>query len=907
MKTALPHGKSHGWGVAGSYLAAEIAQLPAVDGVTLHSIAGLQFAPSFAECWDRINIGYCFFEHEIPVYNSLLHPSHTWDCIVAGSSWCEHHLRIAGCESTTTILQGVDSVMFRVVPERDDDGRFIVFSGGKFEFRKSHDIVIAAMNIFMTRHQDVWLACAWHNQWPFSVRTMGQSSLIRFQYHEASCETIFRETLANNGIDPDRVIMYPRMDNTLMQQAYVNSDVGLFPNRCEGGNNMVMCEYMACGRPVIASTLTGHADVITADNALCLTAYEPILARCGTDISGVWFEPKMEEVLELLEQAYQNRSLLRAKAKVAGNDMLRLTWPAAARKFHDIAGVLASKSRQSQELPHTLASQDNAQSRADALFENGRYDESEQLYCELLRKRPFDPTLHNSLATVLDRCGRYREAVAHYLKALSLCEAFTEARFNMANTLKRLGDSKGAIESLQQVVASNPLFVEAWENLALCHLDEQNLSEAAQSLERAVTLAPDRKKNRADLGRIYTEMCRYAEAIACFDELLQDSPDDVLGLLNSKGIALQEMGDGDAAEICYMGVLNEDPANIEALNNLGTLRRDNLLPHLAIDYFEQALLLEPGDDQLIFNRSVSRLTTGNYKQGWLDYEKRFSSGRAVGLCHQEFSRWDGAPLNGKSLLVQSEQGFGDTLQFVRYLPLLRNYCGRVIFQCQSSAIKAVLHGVGGVDELLVRGETLPHVDYQIPLLSLPLIFGTELDSIPCAGGYLKADPGRVDAWRERLISCHKGMLIGINWAGRKTRLNGNRAMHLEALRSLLDLDECRFVSLQRDEEAGEAKAFSDRLLDLNSEIKDFGDTAAIMMNLDLIITIDSAVAHLAGALGAPVWVLLKYAPDWRWLLERTDSPWYTSMKLFRQQRRGEWHDVVREIVHQLQCITMTQK
>jgi tetratricopeptide (TPR) repeat protein len=556
-------------------------------------------------------------------------------------------------------------------------------------------------------------------------------------------------------------------------------------------------------------------------------------------------------------------------------------------KFQDIAGT-------HDKLADKLA-------YADVLFSSGQYQEAEEVYRELLIANPLAPGLHNSLATVLDRLDRHLEAVAHYTKALSISADFTVARFNLANTLKRLGNVKGAIENLQLVADYDPLFVEAWENLALCRLDEDDLAGATHCLEKVLAIDPGRKTARADLGRIYTEMCRYDEAIACFDELLQQCPDDA-AVLNSKGIALQEMGDGEGAELCYKHALKVDPQNGVALNNLAALCRDDRRPDLALDYYEQALTLEPQNEQVLFNRGISRLMLGDYKHGWQDYEHRFGQERPVQLFHNGIPRWNGEPLAGKCLLVQSEQGYGDTLQFARYLPLLQRYGCSVVFECQDSAIKAALSGLSGIDCLLVRGEVLPHVDCQIPLLSLPLLFGTELDSIPYASGYLSADTDKVESWRRLLCTVGKGKLIGINWAGRRTRQNGNRAMRLENLRPLLDVSGVVLVSLQLGDEATEAAVFGGRLLDLSGKIKDFGDTAAILANLDLIITVDSAVAHLAGALGVPVWVMLKHAPDWRWLLDRSDTPWYSSIKLFRQQKSGEWDDVVTQIIKELRTI-----
>jgi glycosyltransferase involved in cell wall biosynthesis len=339
MKTSLPGGSAHGWGIAGDYLRREIAGLPAVDGVTLHCVRGWDLQPFDPSAWDRINIGYCFFEDNIEVLAHARDAAKRWDFMVAGSRWCEHNLRIGGFKAVGAILQGIDPRVFHPAPGLRPGDRFVVFSGGKFELRKGQDIVIAAMKVFMDRHDDVVLSCAWHNQWPFSLKTMELSSIIRYRHVEEDCLTLLRRTLAENGIDTRRVHLHPLRENTKMREIYLASDIGLFPNRCEGGNNMVMCEYMACGRTVIASDMTGHADVITSDNALPLTRYQPYLYE-GYG-RGIWFEPDLEEVIESLETAYTLRHQLHRKGMFAAEDMARLSWSHAAQQFHEVARQVA--------------------------------------------------------------------------------------------------------------------------------------------------------------------------------------------------------------------------------------------------------------------------------------------------------------------------------------------------------------------------------------------------------------------------------------------------------------------------------------------------------------------------------------------------------------------------------------
>jgi glycosyltransferase involved in cell wall biosynthesis len=252
-------------------------------------------------------------------------------------------LRIGGVHQTATILQGIDPANFYPAPPRPHDGRFIVFSGGKFEFRKGQDLVIAAMRVFMQRHADAYLVCSWVNQWPFSLATMTNSTHITFTPTNDDCLTILRRTLHENSIPPERVCLVPLMENAQMRQLYLQTDIGIFPNRCEGGNNMVMCEYMACGRTVIASDATGHADVITGRNAFPLTSYTPAVVNdARQQPSAIWHQPSVEELVEQLELAYLHREVAAEKAVVAAEDMKRLSWNKAAQQFHLIATKLST-------------------------------------------------------------------------------------------------------------------------------------------------------------------------------------------------------------------------------------------------------------------------------------------------------------------------------------------------------------------------------------------------------------------------------------------------------------------------------------------------------------------------------------------------------------------------------------
>lgn len=412
MIVAMPTGIAHGWGIAGQHLLEEIYRLPHIPDVTLHSMNNPDFEPSFPDMRNKVNVGYCFFENDIEAYRHLKKASEMWDFIVAGSSWCEYHLRLWGIKRTATVLQGIDPDDFYKLPPRRDNGRFIVFSGGKFELRKSQDIVIAAMKVFMERHQDVWLSCAWHNQWPFSVATMSGSPIIQFAMEERPCEEIFLTTLERNGIDTNRVMLHPMMPNTAMRQVYQESDIGLFPNRCEGGNNMVMSEYMACGRTVIASNKTGHGDIITTGNAFALDEYIIRMIERNGQPSALWYEPSVDEVIEQLEFAYHHRDLIILKAEQAAGDLKKLDWKLAAQQFHEIASPLAPGVRN--------VCADDFRLRADGLLKAGRPDCAALQLQEALALAPLDINVHLDMGDLFVKLGRENEASYHLQKAVLL-------------------------------------------------------------------------------------------------------------------------------------------------------------------------------------------------------------------------------------------------------------------------------------------------------------------------------------------------------------------------------------------------------------------------------------------------------------------------------------------------------
>ncbi len=980
MKTSLPSGQAHGWGIAGKYLKREIARLPFLEEVTLHCIAGHELRPMNPADWNRVNIGYCFFENDIQIMEHTQRAAREWDFIVAGSSWCENHLRKGGVQQTATILQGIDPSFFHPAPYRPDDDKFIVFSGGKFEYRKGQDLVIAALRKFMQRHENVRLVCSWVNAWPFSLQTMKQSPHIAFRFSEhLDCLTLLSQTLQENGISLDRVYLAPLMDNALMRDLFCQTDIGLFPNRCEGGNNMVMCEYMACGRTVIASAKTGHADIITEQNSFPLRQDSPVQFFSEGRARGNWHEASLDEIGEKLEFAYQNREICRQKGAVAAEDMKKLAWDKAARKFHALGErLLADVSRKpkytgskagNEEHPSFSAKKrskhaplltgqnklqegreiyrqalefhkagdlekailaydrvislmpDQAQvyyHRAVALKILEKNDEALASFDRALDLQPTYAEAHNGRGITLQALGRNHEALCAYEQATAVRPAYAEAHYNKANmlvalgryedalaiynlvvvmlpsfdhahnnrgsVLMKLGKSGEALAAFDRTIAINPAYAMAHNSRGVLLHEQGRFEEALVNFDRAIALEPLYAEACNNRGNALLALERHEEALASFDLALAVNPSYAKAYYN-RGVVLQTLGKYEEALIAFDRAILLQPSESSAYDNRGSVLQILGKYEEALIAYNLAIEKDATNNLAYWNKSLLLLLLGNYREGWRLYEKRKHL-KDYHLLSSRFPQppWSGdEDIRGKTILLYHEQGFGDTLQMLRYLPLLAQKGAQMVLEIPESLF-GLVEKLPGVKSALTPGQDLPEFDYHCPFMSLPLAFQTTLETIPSLVPYLKAPDKKTKEWQERLgKKCN--FRIGLAWSGRKTHANDpNRSLSLFSLRPLLE-NESEFHSLQveyRNEEKEFLTVYKDRIKDHAGEIADFGDTAALMQEMDLIVSVDTAVAHLAGALAKTVWILLPYVPDFRWLIHREDSPWYPTARLFRR-------------------------
>jgi tetratricopeptide (TPR) repeat protein len=465
------------------------------------------------------------------------------------------------------------------------------------------------------------------------------------------------------------------------------------------------------------------------------------------------------------------------------------------------------------------------------------------------------PGFHNDLGEAYRAAGRLDEAAACYVRAIRLDAAHAGALNNLGILLQGAGRYEEAADLHRRAVAIEPGEAATRMNLgaALVALDRPD--EGASELEAALRLAPGDRKVRLNLANARQTQGRFGEAIAL-----------------------------------YRALLAEDPNHAEAHVNLGRALTESGRPRDSLACYDAALAQAPDLAGARFNAGLSHLLLGDLARGWEGFAWRWRAD-AVPPHGLPGPAWDGGPLNGARLLVHAEQGLGDTIQFARYLKgLAARGAGSVILLCQPALI-GLLGRVEGVTKVVGPDDALPDWDIRVPLLELPHLFGTTAATIDGVTPYLPTDPG---PWCQRLAKPS----IGLVWHGRRTHRNDrNRSLPAALLAPLVALPGRHFYSLQKDALPGDLAALAEAgpITDLGEDFADFEALAAAISALDLVITVDTAIAHLAGALGRPVWILLPFAPDWRWQLDRTDSPWYPTARLFRQRRAGGWSDPLAEI------------
>lgn len=493
--------------------------------------------------------------------------------------------------------------------------------------------------------------------------------------------------------------------------------------------------------------------------------------------------------------------------------------------------------------------------------------------------------------------GKTQLAIDSLRRVAELRPESAQAHHHLGEAHERIGNFQAAADSYRRAVALQPDSPELHCHLARVLYQSGALEQAAEMYQRALAIDPKRFEIYNDLGLVLTNLGNFGAAIEAFRRSLRLNPRSAKTIAGL-GYLFERKGDLLCAADAYRDAIKLDPKLYAAYTDLGFVLYGLGEVAEASDCFERLRALQPDSAEATANLGLIHLLQGNLSAGWTEYESRWKVGVGDDRVLVQ-RRWKGEPLAGERILIYAEQGFGDTLQFVRYVPLVAARGGEVVLETQPQ-LHRLLSRTCGVSQVISRGEALPEFTWQCPLLSLPLVFGTELATIPAEVPYVYPDPAQAEAWRHRLEGNTRR--IGLVWGGNPgMQRNRLRSIPLELLIPLMKMPGTTFYSLQLGPGSEQVKRLPPdvRLIDLAAELKDFADTAAIIANLDLVISIDSSVAHLAGALGQPVWVMLNKGCDWRWFLEREDSPWYPTARLFRQPTVGGWQEVVNRIEQEL--------
>ncbi|MDR3517690.1 MAG: tetratricopeptide repeat-containing glycosyltransferase family protein [Azospirillaceae bacterium] len=526
-----------------------------------------------------------------------------------------------------------------------------------------------------------------------------------------------------------------------------------------------------------------------------------------------------------------------------------------------------------------------------AVFHHGRneFPDAVTLYQQVVALRPDLAPVRNNLAVALRDLGRITDSLACCRAAIALKPDYAQAYNNLGTALQALNPvpatpattgTDAARTAYRRAITLIPDYAQAYNNLGNVLRESDQTEQAAAALRRAITLMPD-------LPEAYDNLATTTLDAGAFDT---------------------------AVAICRRSTLVR-PGHAESFSDLGMALQSSGHPDAALTAYRQAVTLNPENTQIHFNRATALLQAGQYREGWAEYEWRRRTAIDVALARPyDQPEWTGDRLDGRTILLYTEQGFGDTLMWARFVPLVAAQGGSIVLQVYP-LLARLMRGLPVDVDVVDLSPTDRHFDTHLPLMTLPHRLGIGLDNLPATVPYLRPDPAMATAWRVRLAGL-SGLKVGLVWAGAArignraaNRIDRWRSIALARLAPLAAVPGIAWVSLQMGAAAAEAgmPPAGMTLLDWTEELTDFADTAALIDALDLVITVDTAVAHLAGALGKPVWILSRYNGCWRWLNDRDDSPWYPTARLFRQPRMGDWDTVITQVRDQLDHLALARQ
>jgi len=534
-----------------------------------------------------------------------------------------------------------------------------------------------------------------------------------------------------------------------------------------------------------------------------------------------------------------------------------------------------------------------------AQLKKGLFDQAIESFKQSISKGgEFFEALHN-LATAQAHIGDLKSAINNYQKCLRFGNLSHELFYNIARIFDDLKQYEDAIAYYDKALGIKPDYAAAWSNKGLTLHELKRFDEAIAHYDKALDLNPDYAESWSNKGLTLHELKRFDEAIAHYDKALDLKPDYAEGWSN-KAVTLHALKRFDEAIAHYDKALDLKPDYAEGWSNKGVTLHELKCYVEAITHYDKALSLKPDHHEASWNKSLSMLLHGDFERGLPLYESRWQVAKVSEIAGKRLfdkPTWLGKEsLQHKTILLYGEQGFGDFIQFCRYGKLVADLGAKVILEVPKP-LAGLMKALDGISQLVIKGEELPFIDYQCPLLSLPLALKTTLSNILANASYLAADPNKVAKWKLKLGERSKKR-IGLVWSSMSSfKDDSKRSLMLIDLIKALPPERFEYICLQKELKDCDREFFESykNIRFFGNELEDFSDTAALIENLDLVISTCTSVPHLSAALGKQTWILLSYVPDWRWLLGRDDSPWYPAVKLYRQLAIGDWSSVLNKV------------
>ncbi len=770
---------------------------------------------------------------------------------------------------------------------------------------------------YLPQHDDIY---------PQIASQVPSAKFVFIQNPSAALTDKFKQRLQRSfrrhGMDAGRYCIFMRRMNHA-DFLSLNHCVDAILDTLEWSGGKTTLEALSCGLPVLTCPgrlMRGRhalamlkrinaADTIADDKA----SYCALAVRLARDRD--FYRRVHSQILNNRDLLYQDHVFMRAL-----EDFYRSA----------VKGLPAGSHKSRPRRPDKAI---DCYNRGVACHRQQNYAEAIRHYRRALELRPEWPDAMYNLACALKMQSDFQSALDLFIRLVELDPENAKAclqvgilhleRGDGAQALPMLARARqglpdnavvlnnlGKAYALQKMVARarrffelaarlDPDLAEAWFNLAELYAAENRPQDAIDHYRLAIEKQPGMQAAYNNMGNMYRKMKRFQEAAGAFRKVIEHNPQLAEAHFNLGSTCLDNE-QYDQAVHHLSTALRLKPGYADAWNNLALACKNMGDLDRARSYLDKALQIDANLSLAHWNRSFIYLLQGDWLNGWKDFEWRFQTPqwRTLYPHRIEGERWDGKPMPGRTLLVHDEQGLGDTLQFVRYLPLARQRCGRLILETRRE-LTPLFNGLAGTDHIIIRSIDHPPkvaFDQYIPLMSLAGLLATTPDALPLDSPYIQAPADATAHWRQHLP--HGGFKVGLVWAGRPEHANdGNRSCDLKQISTLLDLDQVQFVALQKGPAARQIKTIqnSANIIQLGEQLKDFADTAGVLMNLDLVITVDTSVAHLAGALGRPVWVLIPYIPDWRWMMTGQRTPWYPTMSLFRQRNPKQWRAVIDDI------------